>query len=139
VAVFLVVIIAHYRSENFQTEQLEDFIVSTSLRYSPNCLALEDEEGVHPNLIDMQKLETLKLASCFKREDFSYRVSLKAITGEEIKKVSLLPVNIEQWMPVCKSIRTLACSQKDAYVLYKDAEGKNVPGVLSLEVVRNVA
>lgn len=138
VTIFLSVIVFSYLNEEFNTEGLENTILSTTLRYSPNCLALEDEE-VHPNVIDLNKMDNFKLAGCYKRPDVSYKVTLNSLEGSEIKSASVIPLNVEKLIPVCASVADLSCSQEREYVLYTDGSDSLKSGILTIEVVRNVA
>ncbi len=133
---FIAAVTIVYLKEDFQTNNVEDFLLSTTLRYSPNCLALEKEKRVEVNTLDLKKFEGLHLASCYRKKGLAYRVTLVSLTGTEIVSASLIPVNVEKLVPVCSSVQSLKCSRKEDYVLYQNGEGKTSPAILRLEVVR---
>ena len=62
VAIFLVGVIGSYRSDNIELNELEDTVLSHVLRFSPNCLAVKNEQEVDVGVIDVSKMEPLKLA-----------------------------------------------------------------------------
>ncbi|HZX12665.1 MAG TPA: hypothetical protein VFE88_04385 [Candidatus Nanoarchaeia archaeon] len=137
VVVFVMITIFAYRSEEVKTEVLENNILSVLLKSSPNCLALEEKEVVYANVIDVSKMEALKLRKCFKKDNVFFRLTLSSFEGKEVKAASLIPLNVERLVPVCGSLPEYECVTWEEYALYKEGE-KVVPGVLKVEVVRHV-
>ena len=138
VAIFIGVFVYFYLNEDFETKGIENFVLMKTLTYSPNCLALE-EESVHPNVIDLKKMDNFKLAGCYQRPDVSFRMQLTSLDGKDVKKASIIPLNIEKLIPVCATVPEYTCTQEEEYVLYKDDAGALNPGVLKLEVIHRVA
>ena len=137
-ALFFVFMIAQYRTEKTDLSKQEEFIMAKVLRYSPDCLAFEEEGVVYPAIIDPKKIEGLRLASCYENPRFSYRVLLMSADNKVVKKASTVPANLEPLIQVCgKPTPTIKCSFYEKYAPYVE-ENVVKQGMLRVEVVRYV-
>ncbi len=136
VTILVLIVMSNYLHESLDVEAVEDLVVSNVLRNSPNCLALDSETGVMQNVLDLSKMSPSNLAGCYKRSDFSYKITLFSLEGKEIKSASQVPVNLEKYIPVCKSVKTMRCTERKEFVRYKDESGEVKTALLKIEMVR---
>ncbi len=138
VGVFIVVVVVTYQDEQWKgIPPLEVMVLSNVLRN--NCLALQDEVKVYPNVIDPKKVNEQTLRACYKKESLGYRVTLQSSSGFTVAAADVFSAQQKQHLPICDIVSAsfYDCVKKHEYVLYAQGEDQ-VPGLLTIEVVNRV-
>ncbi len=132
-AVFFYIVVLFYRGESFNTTYLDQELVIRNL-FTKECLG---QENARSGIIDVQKISDIKLQTCAQKENQWYGIKLRNTQGELVKEASVMPVHIQNLIPVCPSVPEYQCTQKQVYVLYQD-QNQQKPGILEVERVQRV-
>lgn len=136
VVVYLIIVLVYFKNENFDTHEQEVYLLSKSLRYSEDCLALE------PDLIDLDKLTSERLSSCYSDKSLGFRVTLLSFDRTPLKTAEVLSITQKTYLGedlgVCQSLkRTHKCSVRTDLIKYKTDDAIK-QGFLQLEVIQSV-
>ncbi len=137
VSVFIYLAAFQYLNEDIKTTQLETFLLSKKLVYSESCLAYRDDIKLNPGEIDLNKLNSQNLITCFSKPDFGYLVKISSFDGTLIKSASNLNVKQEVNLPICKNVPHYECTTRRDIVQYHNGEELST-GYIEVEVIKFV-
>ena len=135
VAVFIAVVAVNYRNEEISTKQLETFILQKKLTNS--CLAYTDSAGMHPYLIDLNKLTSEILSGCYTKEGFGYSVKILDFYNIIIKEASNLDLRQRANIQICENVPKHECFKKRILVNFYD-NNKISAGYMEIGVINLV-
>ncbi len=135
VAVFIAIVAVNYRNEEISTTQLETFLLQKKLTNS--CLAYADSTGTHPYLIDLNRLTSEILSSCYTKEGFGYSVKILDFNNAIIKEASNLDLSQKANIQVCENVPRHECFKKRILVNFYN-DGKISAGYMEIGVINLV-
>ena len=126
VSVFILSFSFRYLNEKIDTTNLETFLMTKTITNSESCFAFKDDLRVHEGVIDLNKVNSVRLANCISKPTIGEVVTIKDSKGNILKTAKNLDARQEAYLPVCKNTNGYKCITKETPILYYEN------GVLSL-------
>ncbi len=137
VAAFMATLSIRYLNEKIDTTALETFMLTKTLVNSDSCLAYKDDLRTYENIIDLKKVNSIRVANCFLKPTLGFIVNVKDLKGTILSSAKSLDARQEAYLPVCKGTKGYICTKRETPILYYD-NGIISPGTISLEVINFV-
>lgn len=137
VAVFIALATIKYRNEKIDTTDIETFLLARKLVNTDSCLAYKDSIRTHPGIIDLEKLNTPRLISCFTREGFGYSIKISDLDNKEIKSAENLNDRQKANIKICKNVPKHICTARKEIINYY-SEGQIRTGFMEIGVIKLV-
>lgn len=144
ILICLATVIFSYLNEQFNTAEAETSLLYSKLINSQDCLAISNQNNINTNqgIIDISKFEKENLRNCRITEGSGIKITLETITEKQLKELKIGPDRMISFIPLCDSTtRNFKCFKKTSFISYTDTKDttKSIkPGMLTLEVIKNV-
>jgi len=125
-------IVGFYVERDVETETLESYLLMNRLLYSPNCLAVYENDRTYVGQVDLNNFNAERLENCANKKSSGVKLSLSEMDGTEIKSVSF--GDVEYALYLCNVKGNFQCGSRRIVVPLLDGfEVRNA--VLDIGVV----